>query len=387
MRVVYYRSVLYVRQMVCRGEVLLQLSELNMQYQIFQLSAEPKGSFIARLDGLLCRLESLVESAANPLQRVVWSRVFLSDAANQLEQLQSHPLYIRLLSQGAFSYVEQVPLDASKVSLMVCLTSDEVVMEGTPDHCVISCNGVRHYWQSVRFTADESASLSAREQTEEAFNRHIEWLRSHGLNLKDHCVRTWLFVRDVDRHYQDVVVGRNEVFAREGLTTDTHYIASTGIAGNGDNGHELVAVDFWSVDAPAMTQQYLQALDYLNPTHEYGVAFERGTSLHFPERSVHLISGTASIDKHGHCIYVGDVLKQADRLFENISQLLADGKATLNDVDFMIVYLRDISDADAVNRYLAERFPNVPKVLVWAPVCRPQWLIEVECVASVSHGC
>ena len=35
-----------------------------------------------------------------------------------------------------------------------------------------------------------------------------------------------------------------------------------------------------------------------------------------------------------------------------------------------------------VNRMFEERFPGVPKVIVHAPVCRPGWLIEMECMAT-----
>ena len=28
------------------------------------------------------------------------------------------------------------------------------------------------------------------------------------------------------------------------------------------------------------------------------------------------------------------------------------------------------------------RFPDIPKVIVLAPVCRPGWLIEMECMAT-----
>ena len=29
----------------------------------------------------------------------------------------------------------------------------------------------------------------------------------------------------------------------------------------------------------------------------------------------------------------------------------------------------------------SERFPNIPTVITLAPVCRPTWLIEMECIA------
>ena len=52
----------------------------------------------------------------------------------------------------------------------------------------------------------------------------------------------------------------------------------------------------------------------------------------------------------------------------------------------MIVYLRDIADYATVKSLYDMRFPNKPKVFVHAPVCRPGWLIEMECVAIVPTG-
>jgi enamine deaminase RidA (YjgF/YER057c/UK114 family) len=127
--------------------------------------------------------------------------------------------------------------------------------------------------------------------------------------------------------------------------------------------------------------KYLQALEYLNPTYEYGVAFERGTSLTLAGERLHLISGTASIDKYGKCLYHGDVVAQTERLFLNIEQLLADGGAGMKDLQYLIVYLRDVADYSAVNTYLQEKFSGIPYLITAARVCRPEWLIEVETVA------
>ena len=195
-------------------------------------------------------------------------------------------------------------------------------------------------------------------------------------------MRTWLYVRDIDRNYADVMKGRNAVFEREGLTADTHYIASTGIGGYMAETQSVVAIDFYSVENADKTPQYLNALEFLNHTHEYGVAFERGVKISVAGSEKIFISGTASIDKHGECLYVGDVAKQIERLFVNISQLLADGGRTLNDLTYMVVYLRDIADTEFVEKYIKSHYSQVPHVVVEACVCRPQWLIEVECVTK-----
>ena len=168
-----------------------------------------------------------------------------------------------------------------------------------------------------------------------------------------------------------------------GLTADTHFIASTGIGGRTDCRTACVAIDFLTYPhIQESDKKYLQALDHLNPTHEYGVAFERGTLLRLPSLSLYYISGTASIDNRGEVVYLGDIRKQTARLLENIGALLADGGATMNDIKYFIVYLRDFSDYDLVNRMMSHIYPDIPRAIVHAPVCRPQWLVEMECVAE-----
>ena len=95
-----------------------------------------------------------------------------------------------------------------------------------------------------------------------------------------------------------------------------------------------------------------------------------------------LISGTASIDHHGRCLYHGDVLAQTERLFLNISKLLEADGSSLTEVCVMIVYLRDIADAALVQQYMDAHYPDIPSLLVQARVCRPEWLIEVACIAK-----
>jgi enamine deaminase RidA (YjgF/YER057c/UK114 family) len=72
---------------------------------------------------------------------------------------------------------------------------------------------------------------------------------------------------------------------------------------------------------------------------------------------------------------------QTKRTLENISVLLAEADATQDDIAQMIVYLRDTADYERVANYLQQECPHIPKVIVWAPVCRPGWLIEMECIA------
>ena len=367
--------------------------------------------FAESLDDLKALLAEWLESRGLTVDNLIWSRAYLTDPSNQLGELMGHSLYAYMLSRAAFSHVGQSMLDGSKVALVFAVSLDAPVAKtGTPDKMTADYGGAQVMLQSVRLTDAEVEGLSAQQQTELIFSRHIEWLRANGMTLKDHCMRTWLYVRDIDRNYAGVMKGRNAVFAREGLTADTHYIASTGIEGCIAETQPVIAIDFFSVKqsgatpaaataaasapettaatsatsaaAPAPAPFFLNALDYLNRTSEYGVAFERGTKVSIAGSDKVFISGTASIDKFGNCLYVGDVVRQTDRLFLNISQLLANAGRKLGDMTYMIVYLRDIADAAFVEGYLKSHFPSVPHLVVKASVCRPKWLIEVECVTK-----
>lgn len=79
---------------------------------------------------------------------------------------------------------------------------------------------------------------------------------------------------------------------------------------------------------------------------------------------------------------MGNVMRQAARLLENIGALLKDGGAQMNDVRYFIIYLRDLSDYAPVHDFMLRAFPNTPHVIVQAKVCRPEWLIEMECIAT-----
>ncbi len=341
------------------------------------------GALAAQLHELKGQLRDWLMAEALTPASLLQVRVYLSDAANQWEEVKLSPLYTCYLSAGAVSYVEQPLLCGAKVALQVwAVRAANVVKTGTLECRMVTMDGVRYIFHSVRFTGEEARNMDADAQTEKAFRRHIELLASEGLTLKDNCHRTWIYVRDIDRHYAGVVTARNRVFDKEGLTADTHFIASTGIGGCTADREALVAIDFLSVAGLGPDAvEYLHAPEYLNPTHEYGVAFERGTMLRLPEGNCYFVSGTASIDKKGDCVHRGDVMTQTGRLFLNIEKLLENKGATLSDLKYIIVYLRDVADYAAVAAYCRLRFPNLPLLITEARVCRPEWLIEVEGIA------
>lgn len=332
------------------------------------IKAPTTGTFSQRLE-LLCRcVKDYLDTEARDGRQLQYTKIFLSDAANQEAELMVSALMSEQLKQAAFTIIQQPPVGGAKIALLL-KTSDE------------PCEFLLH---AMRLTDEEAAHQSSYVQTIMLFDKYLEATREQGIELKTHCVRTWLYVRDIDANYAGVVRARNDIFRQHGLTIDTHFIASTGIGGRTGERNVLVAMDFLTYPKIKEEQKaYLQALDHLNPTHEYGVAFERATRLDFASgKQQFLVSGTASIDRHGEVVHVGDVRMQTRHLLENIEALLSNGGSTMEHVKYFIVYLRDLADAHDVETILNELHPDIPHILTLAEVCRPKWLVEMECIAE-----
>ena len=244
---------------------------------------------------------------------------------------------------------------------------------------IVTHNGYKHIW--TMGITDTSADTSYM-QTWKTLFTYIDTLKLFNATLKDNCIRTWFFVRDVDTQYGGLVKSRRECFVEQGLTQDTHYISSTGIGGTPADPKALVQMESYALTGfDPQQQRYLYAPTHLNKTYEYGVTFERGTLMQYGDRNHIYISGTASINNKGEVVHIGNINLQTTRMWENVEKLLEEGDMSYEDVMQIIVYLRDSSDYQTVKKMFEAKFHNIPTVITLAPVCRPTWLIEMECIA------
>jgi len=318
---------------------------------------------------------------SEPGLSVVFKRYLLGDAA--MADAFPH-------ENGAVSYIVQPPLDGSSVGVWIYMVGDAEVEYGE-GYTVVRDSGLEHIWSAGMF----SRGAGPYRQTGDILAGYESFLKERGVSLADNCVRTWIFVDDIDNNYAGMVDARREFFSACGLTSRTHYIASTGIWGKplpcgntgvnvrgaSDSGQApLVQMDAWSVKGD-MPKRYLYAPSHLNPTYEYGVTFERGVRVEYSGLPHVIISGTASIDHKGGVLYPGDVRRQTLRMWENVEVLLEEGGAGWSDVKMVTVYLRNREDYPAVADMFSEKFPDTPYIITLAPVCRPAWLIEMECIA------
>lgn len=353
------------------------------------VEAPPSLSLEAQIAALETRYAGARHALGLPPGSAVFRRVFVSDVLNQAAAVRASSLAREEAGDpAAVSIVQQAPMSGAKVALLAyhIESPEPLVKRRVGDrHVLVEKNGLRHLW-STGLCAGATAGTNAAAQTDTVFGELIDVLERQDGRLLDHCVRTWIYLKDVDVFYGDMVKSRIAVFDRHGLTTDTHYIASTGIEGACAHQFDVVAMDAYCLlDMAPGQMSFLNDFAYMCPTRDYNVTFERGTRIAYADRAHHFISGTASIDRMGKVVHLGDTLAQLERALVNVDAILKSGGGGLADLQHLLVYLRDPTDAPAVQRRLDEQFRDLPILIVQGAVCRPEWLIEVEGIA-ISHN-
>lgn len=360
--------------------IIMNVESIN-QHELYITidSGEKQLSFVKQLVGVMNTFMQRSELDTS-YYHCIFLKFYLSDIVNQSEVLEE--FMMKKYPDLFYVVIGQKPASGRKVVLEGLLVNkaDIITVDIKSDHVLLMAKNYTMIFgkskgNNVQTVGDETIQiLSNTDRT----------LAQYGASIKDDIYRTWFYINNIDSNYAEFSDVRNAYFSKIGLTKDTHFITSTGIHAKNVDIHKSIDLNYLAYLKVSENQtKYLNALDYLNPTHEYNVSFERGVRLEFNDFYRYFISGTASICNAGHVMYKNDVLKQIERIFVNLSALLNDGDACLDDIKLMIIYLRDNTDYSLISKYLREKLRlQIPYLILEAPVCRPEWLIEIECVGN-----
>jgi enamine deaminase RidA (YjgF/YER057c/UK114 family) len=222
------------------------------------------------------------------------------------------------------------------------------------------------------------AGGNAFDETHSMFCSAEALLQEAGMTFRD-VVRTWIYVRDIDRDYDDFNRARRAFFRQRGITVRP---ASTGIGGGSPFDGQAFSMSLHAMKSSAPLQIDVMRAPSLNEAWTYGSDFSRGLKVVEANKIALYISGTASVDEAGRTVHVGDFEAQVERMLMNISSLLAAHGASFRNLVSAITYLKNPGDAQRLREIFHERgFDGFPTALVEAPVCRPDLLCEAEAVA------
>lgn len=205
-------------------------------------------------------------------------------------------------------------------------------------------------------------------------------------NMQDaEIARTWLFMENILRDYELLNKARKIFFEEQYCSLLNFFPASTSIQGH-VVGSRLLSIEFCAFSGEALSLGQRPSPLQNEPTM-YGKMFSRAVTVRFPKNVLLFISGTASINKTGETLNVGDFERQMTFILEVVSNILHQVKGTFSDVAQAIIYLKRSKDFASCLRLVDEvGFPCAKTMfLIDTPVCRDDLLCEMEVTALLAN--
>jgi enamine deaminase RidA (YjgF/YER057c/UK114 family) len=191
-------------------------------------------------------------------------------------------------------------------------------------------------------------------------------------------LRTWFYNNDILAWYREFNGVRNAFFRERGVFNGM-MPASTGVAGRNAIDAALIsglialeaknpAVKAFAVPSPLQSS-----------AADYGSSFSRAVELDLPDHRRLYVSGTASIDRSGKTVFVGDCRAQVRQTMEVVQAILKSRGMDWTDVTRALVYFKRAPDAFLFEAYRQEaRLPLFPAIVVENDICRAELLYEIE---------
>ena len=157
--------------------------EVKMENRYKIISDRGHGLFPQRLADVHGQVSSYLEAERQQQRTLRYAKVFLSDIENQEELLRQSPLMKECIGSASLTVIQQSPIGGAKIGLLLKTSAD-------------SDPFIMH---SLRLTDEEVMNFGSYMQTIMLFDKYLALLKELNLSLGDHCVRTWIYVRDIDK--------------------------------------------------------------------------------------------------------------------------------------------------------------------------------------------
>lgn len=305
------------------------------------------------------------------------------------------------------NYVHQRPADGSLLTVAVYALGGEAVRIGLAyreESITVEFNQIKFCVLGDITPSEEP--IGAYDRSLWAFRRIRRVLESRNFGVEN-LIRTWIYQGnlthkegDVQR-YMELNRARATFFEEAGVFCEanpygphgTRFPASTGI---GADGMDVIMsafackttrddVQIVSLENPHQTAAY----DYREEYSPKSPKFSRATACVFDGLCQIYVSGTASI-VDSESKHLDDPAAQTHQTLDNIANLIAEANLLrhgieghnpkLSDVACMRVYIKNQADYEIIRDICTRRAENVPVIYTIADVCRPELLVEIECV-------
>lgn len=191
-------------------------------------------------------------------------------------------------------------------------------------------------------------------------------------------LRTWFYNDDILAWYREFNGVRNAFFRERGVFNGM-MPASTGVAGR----NAIEAALITGLIAVEAKDPAVKAFAVPSPLQssaaDYGSSFSRAVELDLPDHRRLYVSGTASIDRSGKTVFIGDCRAQVKQTMEVVRAILQSRGMDWTDVTRSLAYFKRAPDAYLFEAYRKESgLPLFPAIVVENDICRDDLLYEVE---------
>lgn len=130
------------------------------------------------------------------------------------------------------------------------------------------------------------------------------------------------------------------------------------------------------------------SVEFLNPSSMFASsAFSQGVAIS-GEHKVLFIGGQNGVDPSGNVVAKGDIAGQTRQAFHNLSLVLAEGGASIENVVKFTVYIvqgQPLQPGFGVYQEVWDGRPNPPAISAAfvAGLANPDFLVEIEAIAVV----
>ncbi|MFA6568069.1 MAG: hypothetical protein WCS96_07645 [Victivallales bacterium] len=223
----------------------------------------------------------------------------------------------------------------------------------------------------------ENLALPHPEQTREVFEDIRDGLTQHGFHFTD-TVRTWLYLDRLLDWYREFNIVRTAFFEENGVF-DKIVPASTGIGAANQYGAALIC-DLIAVQ-PKTSKVRIKSVEspMQGSALNYRSSFSRAVEMTFPSHRSLFVSGTASIDRDGKSVNIGDCGKQVGLTMRVVEALLKSRDMEWQDLFRGIAYFKNMSDRPFFDKYCKDHdIPEFPLAVAHTDICRSDLLFEIE---------
>lgn len=225
--------------------------------------------------------------------------------------------------------------------------------------------------------ADADSNAARPDQARKVFDTMKKALDRNGFDFT-RTVRTWFYNDRITEWYEDFNRVRNGFFEETGVFAGT-VPASTGIGAGNTRGAALVGNLFAIQPKNGLVKIRAVASPLQDSALEYKSSFSRAIELEYPSGRLLMISGTASIDKHGLTRHTGNASAQIELTMEVAAALLKSRGMGWENALRGIAYFKSTAGPGLFNEYCRKNH-LAPRNIACAftDMCRDDLLFEIE---------